>query len=777
MPERVPHFGQHLLPLDVPAWLARAVAPWRIEAAALWRSGVKLDLVSERARVPVLIAADGVRLLDPRIPERASAALREALAARLRAIAAPRGAHGPTELRDWWRRVRALVALLRAGDAVVHDDALAALVAAFRAWPDHDPDPRDAIEALPAATHAIAPTLPRAGRAAIALHRFARGEVLEGLAAHDALPEAHGPRGLVEQLVDAVALGVLGRRREALEALSRASEAADGPEAWLAIARGFEALDAREAAIAAHERVVAIRGLDWDRLRLARVRGEWPVGEPAPRPRGDAPPHEKASFVRELVKALEGAGRHDDALAALGALVDDLGGEAPADLVVRAAELHLHRLEAAEARARLSLVADDRERARVRVIRGALVVLEGRPERALGILDGPDAPDAPDDVEDVSLERLAWTAEAHLALGRPERALERVERHLLIENTLVAYLLVLLCRAQIDPPTKLRSALDAPTFLDAFVHDVLPTLRSPERIAEEPPRALAAAVRRNLDDMGGNRGPRPTWLRRGPDGARRLEPVRARRSGREAAVENLLRVRTEPAETVLAAFAEVASEYPRSPHPFTYRGELLIWLGRYREALACFDEADARAPTRWSYVGRAAAYDRLGEGERADGWTRDGAARFGEVASATTHVYRGERLREAGAWDEARADLETALAHKPRRIGARVNLASACRALGDTAGFDAQIARLRADAPAFVWEAGGRADRPIDEATLRAMLDLMVGNRSSFLHTMIDRSGELRVIPDPARFVAWARLCLALARDELGREIAARFLA
>ena len=46
------------------------------------------------------------------------------------------------------------------------------------------------------------------------------------------------------------------------------------------------------------------------------------------------------------------------------------------------------------------------------------------------------------------------------------------------------------------------------------------------------------------------------------------------------------------------------------------------------------------------------------------------------------------------------------------------------------------------------------------ELLLRA-LELMVGNRSSFLHTIIDGEGRFRVVPEPERWVAHARLCAA----------------
>jgi tetratricopeptide (TPR) repeat protein len=307
---------------------------------------------------------------------------------------------------------------------------------------------------------------------------------------------------------------------------------------------------------------------------------------------------------------------------------------------------------------------------------------------------------------------------------------------------------------------------------------VLPSLCPAERLASahQNPGEFASLIRDTLDGMGGNRGPTPTWVRRDADGRARLERVEVRVSGRDAAVANLVRVRTEPPELVLAGFDAVAAEYPSSPHPFTYRGELLIWLGRYHDALACFAEADARAPTRWSFVGRAAAYDLLGESEQADHWTREGAVRFGELESATTHVYRGERLRKLGAWDEARRDLETAVAFKSRRIGARINLALVYRAQADEAAWQREIDRLKIDAPALLWEVGVRSGQPIGTDVLLACLDAMLGNRSSFLHSIVDPQGRFRVLPEPDRWVAHARLCLGLGRDAIERAMLARWL-
>jgi len=733
-----------------------------------------LELRSERATIPLLIevsregASRAMSVLDPRIPPAKAQAFARALSSKLEL--AP--------VRAWMRRVVALGDRLVDGDGDGGDHELAALIEAWRAWPEREGDPSRQLAELPAAVWTLdqrGVELPRAARAALILHRFARGEVLDALTAWEALPQPHTPVGFTEHHLDAVALGLLGRRAAAAEALTSAEAAATEAEDWLAIGRAHEALDQRDAAVAAHQRVIDLRGDAWDQLRLARVRGDFGPGEPIPRPGAAESPAAMTSFVRELVKILEAGGRYDDTLTVVTELLDQLPAPAPADLVLRCAQLHLWRREGARARARLATLADPGAHVHARLIEGALLVLDGDPEAALEQLADPRASEAP---VAIKLEALLWKAEAQLALGQPAQALACVDEHIILENSLAAYLLKLVIGLELEPHETLTRSLDSRTFLDGLIRDVLPTLCAAQRIeaARGDAAQFAGLIRELLDDMGGNRGSKPTWCRSSGAGVVTLAPIEVRLSGRDAAVANLIRIRTDPPAAVLAGFDAVQAEYPLSPHPCTYRGELLIWLGRYDEALASFEQGDGLAPTRWSYVGRAAVYDLIGEAELADRWTREGIAKFGELTTATSHVYRGERLRKSQAWPEARRDLEIALEYKTRRIGARINLALVYQALGETAAWERELERLRLDAPAFLWEAGARAGALVDESTLLAMLDTMVGNRSSFLHTMIDSSGEFRVIPEPSRWIGHARLTAALARRELERVIAARWL-
>jgi tetratricopeptide (TPR) repeat protein len=763
----------HSIRLAVPAWLAKSVTPWRIDGASLWHSSesapgaVELQLRSERASIPVLVELPepGARLRlsirDRRIPAQRGASFVQALAASLER--AP-------ELRRWLGRLSELAKRLSDPSGTRDGSAeLERLLALWRQWPQREPERGRALPKLAGE----ASEFPRAVRASLVLHRLAGGDVLGALTEWSMLQTSPTPSpSFVERHVDAVALGLLGRRSEALAALSLSDHAGE-PERCLATARAYEALEARGAAIAAHEQVVALRGDAWDHLRLARA-GRAIGARDVPRLEPSASNEERITYARSLVKVFDAAGRFDEASIVLDELFDTLD-ERPADLVLRAATLHLWRREDARARARLAELHDANDEPKARLIEGALAVLEGRPRDALECFESLASD------RGTRLERLLWQAEAWLALDDTDAALVCVDEHIKLENSLCAYLLKLLIVARTRAPAALADSLASRTFLDALVPDVLPSLCAAERLASahENPSEFAGLIRETLDAMGGNRGPTPTWLRRDHDGGARLERVEVRVSGRDAAVANLVRIRTEPPEVVLAGFDVVAAEYPSSPHPYTYRGELQIWLGRYHDALASFAEADARAPTRWSFVGRAAAYDLLGESEQADHWTREGAARFGELETATTHVYRGERLRKLGAWAEARRDLETAVAFKTRRIGARINLALVYRAQADETAWQREVDRLQVDAPALLWEVGirsGQLGQRIDPDVLLSCLAAMSGNRSSFLHSIVDADGRFRVLPEPDRWIAHARLCLGLGRDAIERELVASWL-
>lgn len=738
------------VPVETPGWLAQAVHPWRIERAVTWpEGGVALHLASDRARVPVVVererGAAVFRLADPKTPVRPGSALVNALSARVGA--SPR-------LSAWLGNIERLRAVFR-GEAA--GPTTASLQSLWAEWPDRVGTPPREITPI-----AIEPPVGdnRAVAATLTYHQLACGDYLPALASWDALGALPADASVIELHLHATCLALLGRRSEALETLASAQASSTDPEHGLACAWLHQIVDDVPGAEKAFARVARTNDTPWDHLRLARVRGGTgaeALSEPAVLEQVP----DRASFVLELLKVLEEGGLFDAALRVIDALGDVTDPELCAQVGPRAARLHCWRRDIDRARGWLERLEPD-ARARLQGIEGALQVLEGHPAEGLEILE--EARDAGHG----GLELLLWQAEAHLALGRPQRALECIDEHILAENTLAAYTLKAYALSLTLSDDEFSRAVQSPTFLDALFADVIPSLSAVDAARLGEDRADTSELLRGLlDQMGGNRGPHATWCRTGDGGARRLERVEYRPSGRDAAVANLIRIRHDAPDEVLAGFEAVAEEYPRSPHPFTYRGELLIWLGRYDDALASFEQADARALTRWSYVGRAAVHELRGESEQAERWSRDGGQKFGELASATTHVYRGERLRRAGATDDGKRDLEIAVSHKPRRVGARMNLALIHRVQGDEPGWTEQVERLAADAPAFLWEAGVRSTAAVTPEQLERALELMVGNRSSFLHTMIDDNRAFRVVPSPDRLRAHARLTLGLARPAL----------
>jgi tetratricopeptide (TPR) repeat protein len=744
--------GAALVPLEVPPWLTDAVAPWRVVAAFAWRhGGVALVLASSRARVPVLVEqgheTTSVRLLDPRTSPGPGRALVHAVQQRLRAV----------DSLDVWLTAIATLREIFLGAAPTSSPEADAMRVLWQAWPARVRDPGSSITALPDIDPDV--RLDRTTRAALVHHCFARGETLRALACWHALGELPRDAGFVEAHVHALALATVGRRHEALDSIARAEAVADEPAQCLACANLRELLDDRAGAIAVHERIVAGSDDLWDHLRHARVCG----GDAVTRlctPRRLADIGGRTSLAFAMVKLLEETGEYDAAIDVLEATIGGAHEPARVALARRAASLHLWRLDIERTRTHVTALPEgDPQRLE---IEGALEVLAGRARSGLRRLEASCAHG------ETRVEALLWQAHAHLALDQPTRALACVHEALLVENSLAAFLLKAVALAGADPE-ELRQGLRSPTFLEALVDDVLPSLVEPARIsaALEDPHRFAELAAEVLVDMGGNRSSRPTWCRTDASGARRLERIELPATGREAAVENLVRIRGEQPSVVLAAFAAVAQRYPRSPHPFTYAGELLIWLGSYAEALDAFTEADARAPTRWSFVGRAAVHGLLGRSDEAERWSKAGVAKFGSLASATIHGYRGEWLRRAGELEAAREELELAVRYRARRIGARTNLALVLHAMGDEAGWTRETGRLSLDAPAYLWEAGVRPDEPIDPASLETALRLMAGNRSSFVHTMVDAKGSFRVVPDPRPLRDHARLTLGLARPSL----------
>ena len=120
------------------------------------------------------------------------------------------------------------------------------------------------------------------------------------------------------------------------------------------------------------------------------------------------------------------------------------------------------------------------------------------------------------------------------------------------------------------------------------------TPQEPGDIPSEP-EALWGRLQRALESLRGNRSATPTVA--GANGAPLivLRPVPDMRQRAVAVLASI--VHREP-ERVLHDFEALLTEHPGAAHPRCYRGELLLWLGRYDEAEADFIAAREISPLR-----------------------------------------------------------------------------------------------------------------------------------------------------------------------------------
>lgn len=438
----------------------------------------------------------------------------------------------------------------------------------------------------------------------------------------------------------------------------------------------------------------------------------------------------RAAF--ELIRC----GAHDDAFAALERRCAQ--DPCPPKLLLAYADLLLWAARSADAARVLSRLdgakLDPDERADERLLRGTRCALAGQHEEALLALEEARS------LRPADMRTLLWLAEVHLRLDH--RALAE------------AWTIDARARVQTPIHTLLSSAFPKEHETSPELLHLLDLLGEPAEPWRSDPVSASLEV---LGRFGGNRGEWLTELApgRGVLGISRVHLPRADSvlSSRTAAADLLRSIGALGVEEVERRFDALAEEYPLSPHPLAYRGELDLWLGQYEQAVARFDAALSRAPARWGYVGRAAAEILLGRWAQADATLSRCAEVFTPVRGATTHVYVGEMWRKRGEHARAIVELNEAVSAKPGRVGARMNLALSHRALGHEDEARAIFASLAKEVPRLLWDAYralGEAPRwplppeRLEEIFLSA-LTLMRGNRSSHTLTYFDGEGVFRI--------------------------------
>lgn len=251
----------------------------------------------------------------------------------------------------------------------------------------------------------------------------------------------------------------------------------------------------------------------------------------------------------------------------------------------------------------------------------------------------------------------------------------------------------------------------------------------------------------------GNRSSRPTYVDPYTD---QLLPLRLRRSSRHVAKTTQWSLLYTTPDEVLKAFGEIERQYPRSHHPYAYRGEVLLWLGRYDEAAVDFEKGlRINSKARWIHIGMGAVYGFQGRTQAALASFQRSVDVAPQFVGPTLYAYRGEALRIAGQTREALRDLQIACRDNPSRIGAWVNLWLPAQDLGDESEQNRAWDELVTRAPFLLSDAAEeRFSRSIYEVEhsserrnlLEYVLGMMRGNRSSSCVTYFTRTNELRVV-------------------------------
>jgi len=369
-------------------------------------------------------------------------------------------------------------------------------------------------------------------------------------------------------------------------------------------------------------------------------------------------------------------------------------------------------------------------------------------------------------------QSFVWQARARFALDDPEGGLRALDDAAKIGGNLAAAELL---RFQHEVVRTLRLGLpsaDGRAGLSRqLVEPCLAFLRliHPDAgtiLMSEDGHAQLDLFQQGLDALGANYSSLTT-LRR--DGHLRRAHVTFIR---QEAVNALQTIRVLPVPEVREHLQEVIARYPESALPICYRGELEVWLGNTAAARHWLERAiEHTRTTRWAYIGMAACEILERRYDKALEVLALGIERMAGTVGPAVYPHRGEALRHLRRYEEARADLDLALATSPRRLSTWINLALLEAAVGDEAALTRAFEHVRRHASGLIvdaaeeigetaWHDGDRLPSFVAQRRLlEHALVMLRGNRATGLVTYFRADGALQVCSpidtDLARYDRW----------------------
>ncbi len=543
----------------------------------------------------------------------------------------------------------------------------------------------------------------------------------------------------------ASSLARLGRVEEALDAMARALSAGAGdPETRRQAARFYDDVGMPDRAL---EQCLEALRLSPDHPEALRQRAYYEL-KTGLRSRALASARAALARTRDADTSLWTAstlidvGEFKDALA----LLEDCARREPHSVEARArlAELRLWhgRLKPAVEAADAALALSARCAVALR-IQGAAACLAGDHRGASKLLRQACAL-APED----RLAR-AWLGETLRRLDETEEAIAALERSLsgLAPWERPAGALINLALA------KLALGRDASAETSA-VHEALPWRQLGLAKLSGIDLTSAKTLERALGYLKGNRG-HPATMAWDPAASRATkEDIHYNARVTTMGLQSALRFGS--VERVLAEFDELLRENPDQPYAAESRGEVCLWAGRYGEAERFIKEGLKLDPgLPWPNIGLCGIYAVRGEHERALKHLRLASANGAEEHRLAT--WRGELYRRMGRPAAALAELKKSRSPFPFRPGLWLNVALAGGDGDGLHGRRALFERLRRHMPDFLEDAAEQArvawpparTRRGDAALVRLLetaLEMMKGNRSSWMYTYVLKSGELKHI-------------------------------